>query len=201
MLHQHIKKIIDDASSTMDKAYQHLVVELQAVRAGRATPAMIENVRVDVYGTQMPLNQVGSISAPQPDMLVVQAWDASSLGAIEKAIMSASMGLNPSNDGTVVRIPVPPLSEERRRDLVKTARSRGEEAKVAIRNIRRHAKDEVKSIQAARICPRTCATKAKKRSRKSPTNTSTRSTNSSTRRKRRSWRCNDRVSRERCPSG
>ena len=153
MLHQHIKKIIDDASSTMDKAYQHLVVELQAVRAGRATPAMIENVRVDVYGTQMPLNQVGSISAPQPDMLVVQAWDASSLGAIEKAIMSASMGLNPSNDGTVVRIPVPPLSEERRRDLVKTARTRGEDAKVAIRNIRRHAKDQVKAIQSSENLP------------------------------------------------
>lgn len=153
MLHEHIKKVIDEASSTMDKAFEHLVQELHSVRAGRATPAMIENVKVDVYGTQMPLNQVASVSAPQADLLVVQAWDASSLEAIEKAIMSASMGLNPSNDGAVVRVPVPPLSEERRRDLVKTAKVRGEEAKVAIRNIRRHAKDDVKSVQKKENLP------------------------------------------------
>lgn len=153
MLHEHLRNVISEASSTMDKAYQHLVSELHSVRAGRATPSMIENVRVEVYGSQMPLNQVASISAPQPDLIVVQAWDASSLGAIEKAIMTASMGLNPSNDGSVVRVPIPPLSEERRLDLVKTAKARGEEAKVAIRNIRRHAKDEVKSLQSDENLP------------------------------------------------
>lgn len=153
MLHERIKKSIDEAGSTMDKAYQHLVSELQSVRAGRATPSMIENIRVEFYGTQMPINQMGSVGAPQADLLVVQPWDASALSAIEKAIMSAGMGLNPSNDGSVIRVPVPPLSEERRKDLVKTARSRGEEAKVAIRNIRRHAKDEIKTRQQEEKLP------------------------------------------------
>ena len=147
MLDAQIRKIIDEASTTMDKTFEHLVHELQSVRAGRASPTMIESVKVEAYGTQMPLNQVASISSPQPDLLVVQPWDLSVIGSIEKAIMSASMGLNPSNDGTVVRVPVPPLSEERRQDLVKAARARGEEAKVSIRNIRRHAKDDVKACQ------------------------------------------------------
>jgi len=90
---------------------------------------------------------MASVSAPQPDLLVIQPWDSSSLGEIERAIMTANMGFNPSNDGTFIRIPVPPLSEERRKELVKTARARGEDARVAIRNVRRHSKDEIKHTQ------------------------------------------------------
>ncbi|MCB0718930.1 MAG: ribosome recycling factor [Bacteroidetes bacterium] len=147
MLDPAIKKLIDEADQTMDKAIEHLQIELSGIRAGRATPAMVEHIKVDYYGNATPLNQVASISAPQADLLVVQPWDTSAIGAIEKAIQASSMGMNPSNDGVIVRIPIPPLSEERRRDLVKTAKARGEDAKVAIRNIRRHIKDTIKTVQ------------------------------------------------------
>ncbi len=153
MLHEDIELILEDAEEHMEKTLEHLRHELSAIRAGRATPAMLENVRVDYYGTQTPLNQMASVSAPQPDLLVVQPWDRSALNDIEKAIMAANIGLNPSNDGNMIRIPVPPLSEERRRDLAKTARHRGEEAKIAIRNIRRHARDEIKKTQKEEHLP------------------------------------------------
>ncbi len=148
MIHEELQLILDDASEHMDKTIEHLRHELMSIRAGRATPSMLENVRVDYYGSTTPLNQMASINAPQPDMLIVQPWDATALADIEKAILSANLGLNPSNDGAMIRLPVPPLSEERRRDLVKAARTRGEEGKVSIRNIRRHAKDHIKSTQA-----------------------------------------------------
>lgn len=146
MVDQHIKALLDEADEHMEKSLEWLRSELHTIRAGRATPSMIENVRVDYYGTQTPLNQMASISAPQADLLIVQPWDRSALEAVEKGIQAANMGLNPSNDGQMIRIPVPPLSEERRRDLVKTARSRGEEAKIAIRNIRREIKDRIKKV-------------------------------------------------------
>lgn len=149
MFDEEIELILEDASEHMDKTIDHLRTELNAIRAGRATPSMIENIRVDYYGSSTPLNQMSSIGAPQPDLLVVQPWDRSALSDIEKAIAAENIGLNPSNDGNIIRIPVPPLSEERRRNLVKTARARGEEAKIAIRNIRRSAKDHVKSTQEA----------------------------------------------------
>ena len=147
MLDELIELILDDAREHMDKTLTHLQGELNAIRAGRASPVMLQNVRVDYYGTQTPLNQMASVNAPQPDLLVVQPWDSSALAAIEKAILAENLGLNPSNDGQLIRVPVPPLSEERRRSLAKTARSRGEEAKIALRNIRRHAKDEIKATQ------------------------------------------------------
>ena len=147
MLDELIELILEDAREHMDKTLAHLQGELNAIRAGRASPAMLQNVRVDYYGTQTPLNQMASVNAPQPDLLVVQPWDSSALAAIEKAILSENLGLNPSNDGSLIRVPVPPLSEERRKSLVKTARARGEDAKIALRNIRRHAKDEIKSTQ------------------------------------------------------
>ena len=153
MVDDMIKMVLEDAEDRMDKALEHLRSELSAIRAGRATPAMLENIRVDYYGSQTPLNQMSSVSAPQPDLLVIQPWDASALSAIEKAIMTANIGINPSNDGALIRVPVPPLSEERRRDLAKTARSRGEDAKVAIRNIRRSHKDEIKSMQQSENLP------------------------------------------------
>ncbi len=153
MIHESIELLLADAMEHMDKTMEHLRSELNTIRAGRATPAMLENIRVEYYGTQTPLNQMAGINAPQPDLLIVQPWDRSSLGAIEKAIQAANIGLNPSNDGNIIRLPVPPLSEERRRDLAKAARMRGEEAKVAIRNIRRHTKDEIKAIQKAENLP------------------------------------------------
>ncbi len=144
---ENLQLVLDDADEHMRKTLDHLRTELNTIRAGRATPTMLETVRVEYYGSVMPLNQMASVSAPQPDLLVVQPWDKSATGAIEKAIMSANLGMNPSNDGSMIRIPVPPPSEERRIELVKGARTRGEEAKVAIRNIRRTAKDQIKSIQ------------------------------------------------------
>lgn len=147
MVDESIQLLIGEAESSMQKTLEHLRSELNTIRAGRATPAMLENVRVDYYGSQTPLNQMASVGAPQADLLVVQPWDRSALSDIEKAITSANLGLNPSNDGSLIRIPVPPPSEERRKDLAKSARARGEEAKVSIRNIRRSAKDEIKAVQ------------------------------------------------------
>ncbi|WP_210374046.1 ribosome recycling factor [Rhodothermus bifroesti] len=142
-----LQLILEEAREHMEKSLAHLKSELAALRAGRATPAMLEDLRVEYYGAMTPLLQLASITAPQPDLLIVQPWDRSALGAIERAIMHANLGLTPSNDGTIIRIPVPPLSEERRKELVRAARVRAEEARVAIRNIRRHAKEEIKKAK------------------------------------------------------
>ena len=147
MVDDQIQLLLDEAEENMQKTLDWLRTELNGIRAGRATPSMVEGIRVEYYGSQTPLNQVANISAPQPDLLIVQPWDRSALNDIERGIMSANLGLNPSNDGQLIRIPVPPLSEERRRELVKSAGTRGEEAKIGIRNIRRHAKDEIKKTQ------------------------------------------------------
>lgn len=149
MIHEDLQLILEDASEHMDKCIEHFKHEMMSVRAGRATPAMLENVRVDYYGTSTPLSQMASINAPQPDLLVVQPWDATALKDIEKAIMASNLGLNPANDGQLIRLPVPPLSEERRRDLVKVAKSVAEDTKIAIRNVRRSAKDDIKKTQEA----------------------------------------------------
>lgn len=147
MLDEALELILEDAKDHMDKTLDHLRAELKAIRAGRASPTMVENVRVDYYGSQTPINQMASISAPQPDLIIIQPWDRSALGTIERAIIAENLGLNPANDGSLLRIPVPPLSEERRRDLMKSARNKGEEAKVSVRNVRRHAKEEIKRTQ------------------------------------------------------
>lgn len=147
MVDEMIRLLLDEAEEHMQKSLDYLGTELSHIRAGRANPSMLDGLRVEFYGSQMPLNQVSSVSAPSPDLLVVQPWDKSALGEIERAIMSANLGLNPSNDGVLIRIPVPPLSEERRRELVKAAHTRGEDAKIAIRNIRRSIKDQIKKVQ------------------------------------------------------
>lgn len=144
MLVEDLELILEDAKDQMDKAIKHLLHEFNGIRAGRANPAMLEGVRAEVYGSLTPLNQCASVNAPAPDMLVVQPWDKSTLNAIEKAIRAAGLGLNPSNDGAIIRIPIPPLSEERRRDLGKMAKTKSEETRVAIRNIRRDANHEFK---------------------------------------------------------
>jgi len=160
MIHEDLELILEDAKDGMTKCIEHLRNEMSSIRAGRATPSMLENVRVEYYGSVTPLSQIASINAPQHDMLIVQPWDASALTAIEKAIMAANLGLNPSNDGQMIRLPVPPLSEERRRDLAKSAKGKGEEAKIAIRGVRRNSKDMIKSTQKDENLPEDMAYEA-----------------------------------------
>jgi ribosome recycling factor len=121
--------------------------DLAALRAGRATPALLDKVVVEYYGSEMPVNQLANISTPDPRTLVIQPWDKSALAEIERAILKSDLGLTPSNDGNVIRINLPALTQERRAELVKVVKKTGEEAKVAIRNIRRDANDEIKKLE------------------------------------------------------
>jgi ribosome recycling factor len=132
-----IDGILKEAESKMGKSVDHLEQELVTIRTGRANPALIGRVMVPAYGIPTPLNQVAQIGAPEARLLVVQVYDRSQMGAVEKAIRDAGIGLNPSNDGQVIRVPIPPLTEERRREYVKMVRQRAEEARVAVRNVRR----------------------------------------------------------------
>ncbi|MDQ3050618.1 MAG: ribosome recycling factor [Bacteroidota bacterium] len=139
-----IKKIISDMQSHMEKAIGHLETELAKIRAGKANPSMLDNIHVDYYGTTTQLNQVASVNTPDARTIVIQPWEKGMLGPIEKAIQAANLGFNPQNDGIIIRIVVPPLTEDRRKDLVKKTRSEGEHAKVTIRNLRRDAMEHVK---------------------------------------------------------
>lgn len=142
-----IQMALDEADEGMDQALKHLRAELGSIRTGRASPAMLQNVRVDYYGSPTPLNQVASVGAPQADLLVVQPFDTNAIDDIERGIMKANLGLNPSNDGQMIRVPVPPLSQERREELVEKAHALGEEAKISIRNTRRDMKNEIRDLQ------------------------------------------------------
>lgn len=153
MILEKLKTLLGEARSGMQKSIEHLAVELSHIRAGRASPTMVEDVRVDAYGSMMPLNQVASISTPSHDLIVIQPWDKNQLGAIEKAIQAANLGLNPTNDGTLIRIAIPPLTEERRTELAKQAKSKGEEAKVSIRNVRRDAKNSIQKLHTEEQMP------------------------------------------------
>lgn len=133
----------------MNKAIEHLKDELANIRAGRANPAILNKVMVDYYGSQTPINQLGSVSVPEARQILVTPWDKSMLGNIERAIQKADIGINPLNDGNSIRLVFPELNEQRRKELVKECKSLGEEAKVAIRNIRRDAMDKVKANQKA----------------------------------------------------
>lgn len=139
-----VKKIVEDSKSFMEKAITHLEAELLKVRAGKATPQMLDGIYVDYYGTNTGLGQVANVNTPDARTIVVQPWEKNMLGPIEKAILGANLGFNPQNDGQVIRIAVPPLTEERRKDLVKKAKVEGETAKVSIRNIRRDANEHIK---------------------------------------------------------
>ncbi|WP_211328076.1 ribosome recycling factor [Thermodesulfitimonas autotrophica] len=131
----------------MKKAVEHLRKELLAVRTSRATPALLDKVMVNYYGTPTPVNQLATISVPEPRLLLVQPWDKSVLGEIERAIMKSDLGLNPMNDGTVIRLVLPQLTQERRQELVKVVRKKAEEGRVAVRNIRREINDDLKARQ------------------------------------------------------
>ncbi len=143
-------KLLSDSKSHMQKAIEHLEVELSKVRAGRANPSMLEGIHVDYYGTMTPLAQVASITTPDARTLAIQPWEKSMIAPIEKAIMVANLGFTPQNDGTWVRINIPALTEERRKDLVKKTRAEAEHAKVGIRTVRRdtneHIKKDAKSV-------------------------------------------------------
>jgi ribosome recycling factor len=139
-------EIIKDAKSHMEKTQQALLHEFSTVRTGRASAALFEKVQVEAYGSMMPLNQVANIKIPEPQTAVVEPWDKSVMGAIEKAIRSSDLGLNPSNDGQIIRVPFPALNEERRRELVKLCKNYAEEARVAVRNIRRDANHKLERL-------------------------------------------------------
>lgn len=143
-----IKKQVTDARALMDKAIDHAEGELQKIRAGKANPSMLDDVQVDYYGSPTPLNQVGSVNTPDARTIVIQPWEKSLLSAIEKAIMEANLGVNPQNDGVIIRINVPPLTEERRRDLVKKAKAEAETGKIAIRNIRKDANEKIRRLKS-----------------------------------------------------
>lgn len=145
---QAIKK---DAEERMEKAIGALRRDLSTLRAGRATPALLDRIQVEYYGTLTPVNQLANINTPDTRTLLLQPWDKSSVAAIEKAIMKSDLGLTPSNDGSTIRLTIPPLTEERRSELVKLTKKYGEEAKIAIRNIRRDANDDIKKLEKTTI--------------------------------------------------
>jgi ribosome recycling factor len=139
-----VNKVINDTRSNMQKAIAHLESELAKIRAGRANPGMLEGIHIDYYGTNTPLSQVANVTTPDAKTIVIQAWDKNAMQPIEKAIMAANLGFTPVNDGNVIRINMPTLTEERRKELVKRAKAEGEHARVTIRNIRRDANEVVK---------------------------------------------------------
>ena len=138
---------LDNVRQRMEEALEAVRREFATVRTGKATPALLDTVRVDAYGSKMPLNQVATVSTPEASMILVQPFDRTLLGEIEKGIQMASLGLNPSNDGNVIRVPVPPLNEERRREYVKLLAQMAEEGRVSVRHARRDGNDEVKKLQ------------------------------------------------------
>lgn len=131
----------------MEKAVNHLKEDLAGIRTGRASASVLNRITVEYYGTPVPLNQLASINVPEPRTLMVQPFDKTSLGAIEKAIQTSDLGITPSNDGNVIRLGFPPLTEERRKDLVKQLHGRAEDGRIAVRNVRRHAKEQMEKLE------------------------------------------------------
>lgn len=145
-MNEDVQFCLDVAKENMQNAFNHLEKEMQKLRAGKANPQMLDGVKVDYYGTITPLNQMANVNTPDPKTIFIQPWDKNALNPIEKAIMSANLGFNPINDGMVIRIPVPPLTEERRKDLVKKAKAEAENGKVVIRSARRDANEAAKKL-------------------------------------------------------
>ena len=143
---QDVKPILNQAEENMEAALMFLDESLAHIRAGKANPAMLDSVHVDYYGSLTPLNQVSNISTPDPRTIAVQPWEKKMIPVIEKAIMAANLGFNPDNNGEVIRINIPPLTEERRKGLVKQARNEGENAKISIRTARKNANEELKKL-------------------------------------------------------
>jgi ribosome recycling factor len=136
-----------DTEHKMKAAVTHCQEELASIRSGRANPKLVDRVQVEYYGTRVPLNQLASFSVPEPRMLVIQPFDRGAMAFMEKAIMSSDLGLTPSNDGNVIRLAFPPLTEERRKELIRLAHQRAEDGRVSVRNVRRHAKDSLERLE------------------------------------------------------
>jgi ribosome recycling factor len=140
-------EVLREAADKMRKAVSVNLEELSSIRSGRATPALLNRVQVDYYGTKVPLNQLANLSVPEPRLLVIAPYDPNSISAIEKAILASDLGITPNNDGQVVRLAFPQLTEERRKELIKVAHTRAEEGRVAIRSVRRHAKQDLEKMK------------------------------------------------------
>ena len=141
-----ISDLLTEAEHKMELATEHVASEFSTVRTGRANPQLLQRITVEYYGSPTPLQQLASISVPEPRLLVVQPFDKSTVSDIDKALQTSDLGLNPSNDGNVIRIAFPPLTEERRKDLIKVVRNMAEEGRVAVRNIRRHSKTDMEAL-------------------------------------------------------
>lgn len=146
-----IKDLLNEAEKNMRKAIEALESDLRTIRAGRASPALVERVTVEYYGALTPLNQLAVISAPEPQLLTIRPYDPGSLGDIERAILKSELGLTPSNDGRIIRLPIPRLTEERRRELAKLVRQRVEEGKVSLRNIRRETMNNMREFEKEKL--------------------------------------------------
>ena len=146
-----VKEVEASSKARMDKVQGDLQHAMAGIRTGRASVALFDNVRVDYYGTPTPINQVATLHVPEPALITVQPWDTSQIGAIEKSIRAADLGLNPSNDGKLIRVPIPALTEERRKDLVKKLHVIAEDHRVALRNIRRDANDAIKKLMKEKL--------------------------------------------------
>lgn len=142
-----INELIQEAEEKMTRTVEVLKKDFASLRAGRATSALLDKIQADYYGTPTPINQMANITVPEPRLLVIQPWDKSTIPAIEKAILKSDLGLNPSNDGNVIRIAIPQLTEERRKELVKVVKKKAEEARVAVRNVRRDVNDMIKQLE------------------------------------------------------
>jgi len=142
-----VDEALAEASTKMDKAVAVFKEDLAAIRTGRASPGLVQKLEVDYYGAQVPLNQLASFSVPEPRLLVIQPFDRNAIAAIEKAILGSDLGITPSNDGQVIRLAFPPLTEERRKELIKLVHHRAEEARIAVRNVRRHDKEALERLE------------------------------------------------------
>jgi len=142
-----VAMVLDDTSEKMAKAVEHTSVDLSTIRTGRASPALVEKLKVEYYGTPTPLQQIAGIGTPEPRLLVISPYDKASMKAIEKAIQESDLGINTQNDGTVIRLAIPALSEERRKELAKQAKHKAEEGRIAIRNLRRQARHELEAFE------------------------------------------------------
>ena len=145
--------VLEEAREEMEKSLRSLRIDLQKIRTGRANPALLDGIQVDYYGTPTPLNQLANLSAPEPSLIVISPYDKGALGAIERAIQSSDLGLTPSNDGKLVRIPIPPLTEERRKELVKHVKKLGEDHKIGVREARRAALAQLKDLESGGSLP------------------------------------------------
>ena len=146
-----VPEVLKEAETKMSKSVEHLKTDLQTIRTGRASPALVERLMVEYYGTPTPMIQLASIHAPEARLLVIQPYDKGAFGAIEKAILKSDLGLNPTNDGKVIRLAIPALTEERRKEMVKIARKRVEDGRIAVRNVRREAHKDLEELESEKM--------------------------------------------------